>query len=81
MTTLSISVLGPLEVTRDGAPLAVPSGKSTQLLIRLALEAGTLVSADRLIDDLWGEAVATTDRNTLQAKPESTGRREVLTAR
>lgn len=68
MTTLSISLLGPIAVTRDGAPLAVPSGKTTQLLIRLALETCTLVSADRLIEDLWGEAVATTDRNTLQAK-------------
>jgi predicted ATPase/DNA-binding SARP family transcriptional activator len=68
MTVLSISVLGPIEVSRDGAPLAVPSGKTTQLLIRLALDAGTLVSADRLIDDLWGDAVVAVGRNTLQAK-------------
>lgn len=65
---LSISLLGPIEVRRDGATLSVPTGKTTQLLVRLALDAGTLVSADRLIDDLWGEAVASTGRNTLQAK-------------
>jgi DNA-binding SARP family transcriptional activator len=33
---LTVGVLGPLEVRRDGQPLPVPSGKTTELLIRLA---------------------------------------------
>ena len=46
-------MLGPVEVRRDGVPVAVPGGKTAELLVRLALEAGSPVSADRLIDDLW----------------------------
>ena len=65
---LTVGVLGPLEVQRDGRPLSVPSGKTTELLVRLALDAGQLVSAERLIEDLWGEAAAGTARNTLQSK-------------
>jgi predicted ATPase/DNA-binding SARP family transcriptional activator len=65
---LTIGVLGPLEVRRDGRPLPVPSGKTTELLVRLALDAGQVVSAERLIEDLWGEAAAATGRNTLQSK-------------
>ncbi|HEY5856661.1 MAG TPA: BTAD domain-containing putative transcriptional regulator [Aldersonia sp.] len=65
---LSIAVLGPVEVRRDGRPLRVPSGKPTGLLVRLALEAGTPVSADRLIEDLWRTDAIDVDRNTLQSK-------------
>lgn len=65
---LTVGVLGPLDVRRDGRPLPVPSGRTTELLVRLALEAGRVVSAERLIDDLWGDAAAATGRNTLQSK-------------
>jgi predicted ATPase/DNA-binding SARP family transcriptional activator len=63
---LQIALLGPLEATRDGQPVPVPAGKSSELLVRLALEPGGVVGADRLVDDLWQGA--TTRRNTLQAK-------------
>ena len=65
---LQISLIGPLEVRRDGRLVAVPGGKATQLLVRLALDAGVLVRADRLLDDLWAAGTASTRRNTLQAK-------------
>src|SRR3954470_466619 len=52
--------------TRDGDAVAVPGGKTAELLVYLALHAGTTVNADRLLDDLW--AGAPTRRNTLQAK-------------
>ena len=61
-----ISVLGPVEVRRDGELVPVPGGKTSELLVRLALEAGLWVRADRLADDLWAGAV--TNRNTLQSK-------------
>jgi DNA-binding SARP family transcriptional activator len=48
-------VLGHVEVRRDGVRLPLPSGKSTEVLIRLALAAGTPVRTDRLIDDLWAD--------------------------
>jgi predicted ATPase/DNA-binding SARP family transcriptional activator len=63
---LEISVLGPVEVSRAGRGVPVPGGKTAELLVRLALDAGRPVSADRLLDDLW--AGAPTRRNTLQSK-------------
>ena len=65
---LQISVLGPIEVRRDGDALPVPAGKTSELLVRLALEAGVLVRTDRLVDDLWGGDAVNTRRNTLQSK-------------
>jgi predicted ATPase/DNA-binding SARP family transcriptional activator len=63
-----ISVLGPVEVRRDGEPVPVPGGKTSELLVRLALEAGKLVRADRLVEDVWAEDAVNTRRNTLQSK-------------
>jgi predicted ATPase/DNA-binding SARP family transcriptional activator len=64
----SVAVLGPVEVRRDGVRLPVPSGKTTEVLVRLALEAGRPVRSERMIEDLWGAAAASTGRNTLQSK-------------
>ena len=64
---LTVAVLGPVEVRRDGERLMVPSGKTTEVLVRLALVAGRLVRTDRLLEDLWADAVST-GRNTLQSK-------------
>ena len=61
-----ISVLGPVEVRHDGQLLSVPGGKTSEVLVHLALEAGMVVRADRLVDDLW--AGAATRPNTLQSK-------------
>jgi len=63
-----ISVLGPVEVSRNGQPIAVPGGKTAELLVRLALEPGTFVSADRLVEDVWADDAVNTRRNTLQSK-------------
>ncbi len=63
-----ISVLGPVEVRRDGELVPVPGGRTSELLVRLALEAGVPVRADRLVDDLWGADAVNTRRNTLQSK-------------
>src|ERR1044072_464105 len=65
---LEVSVLGPVEVRRDGLLVPVPGGKTAELLVRLALDAGVAVRADRLVDDLWGEDAVNTRRNTLQSK-------------
>ncbi len=60
-------MLGPVAVLRDGAPVTVPAGRTTELLVRLALEAGHPVRAERLLSDLWPDAAGTRP-NTLQAK-------------
>ncbi|MEY2533683.1 MAG: hypothetical protein QOF29_1593 [bacterium] len=59
-------MLGPVEVRRDGELLPVPGGKTSEVLVHLALEAGAFVGVERLVDDLW--AGAATRRNTLQSK-------------
>jgi predicted ATPase/DNA-binding SARP family transcriptional activator len=65
---LSVSIVGPVEVRRSGQILAVPAGKSSELLVRLALDVGRPVTTDRLIEDLWGDEAITTRRNTVQSK-------------
>jgi predicted ATPase/DNA-binding SARP family transcriptional activator len=65
---LQVSLLGPLEVRRDGVVVPIPGGKSAELLVRLALDAGVLVRTDRLVEDVWAAEAVTTRRNTLQTK-------------
>ena len=47
LEVLLIALLGPLEVRRDGGLVTVPGGKTSELLVRLALEPGVLASASR----------------------------------
>ena len=62
---LTVSVLGTVEVRRDDVRLDLPAGKTSELLARLAMTAGSHVRADVLIEDLWSTP---TGRNTLQSK-------------
>ena len=48
-------ILGPFEVRRQGDVLDVEGDKPRALLAILLLHANEVVSADRLIDGLWGE--------------------------
>src|SRR5713226_4258282 len=63
---MEFRILGPLEVVDDGDVLSVPGGKPRALLAALALSPGEAVSADRLIDVLWGEEPPETAANALQ---------------
>jgi DNA-binding winged helix-turn-helix (wHTH) protein len=65
---ISVSLLGPVEVRRDGEVIAVPSGKPTELLMRLAVAAGTTVPKERLVEDLWAADAVSTTANTMQSK-------------
>ncbi len=54
---IGIQVLGPLEVTVDGVPVGVGGPRQRCVLARLIAARGRVVSADRLIEDLYaGEA-------------------------
>jgi DNA-binding SARP family transcriptional activator len=53
---MEFSLLGPLEATDGGTPLALGGRKSRALLGRLVLDVRRTVSVQRLVDDLWGEA-------------------------
>ncbi len=62
---LTVALLGEVEVRRDGVQLDLPAGKTTELLVRLALDAGARVRTDTLIEDLWAGPAG---KNTLQSK-------------
>jgi DNA-binding SARP family transcriptional activator/pimeloyl-ACP methyl ester carboxylesterase len=59
-------VLGPLEVAVDGKLVAVGGTKPRALLVRLLLDAGRTVTAERLVDDLWGDEPPETARKMVQ---------------
>jgi WD40 repeat protein/DNA-binding SARP family transcriptional activator len=52
---MQITVLGPVEVTAGGRPVAIGAGKPRALLALLALNDGAPVSTERLVQGLWGE--------------------------
>jgi DNA-binding SARP family transcriptional activator len=59
-------ILGPLEVVRDGEPVALGAAQQRALLAVLVLHRGHAVPMDRLIDDLWGERPPATAAKTVQ---------------
>ncbi|SDM06507.1 BTAD domain-containing putative transcriptional regulator [Nonomuraea jiangxiensis] len=66
---MRFGVLGPLSVwDSDGNPVRVPESKVRALLSDLLVHEGRPVTADRLIDDLWGEEPPGNPANTLQVK-------------
>ncbi|WP_329403947.1 BTAD domain-containing putative transcriptional regulator [Streptomyces melanogenes] len=66
---MRFEVLGPLQVrTDDGTSVTVREPKVRALLADLLAHHGQPVSTDRLVDDLWGEAVPKNPANTLQTK-------------
>jgi DNA-binding response OmpR family regulator len=52
---MEFRILGPLEVWDEGGEVSPGGRKPRALLTVLLLYANEVVSADRLIDELWGE--------------------------
>jgi predicted ATPase/DNA-binding SARP family transcriptional activator len=63
---MDVYVLGPVEASVDGRPIALGGSKPRALLAMLALNAGSSVSAARLIDGLWGEEPPATASKMIQ---------------
>ncbi|SHN75491.1 Predicted ATPase [Cryptosporangium aurantiacum] len=62
-------MLGPLQVTTDdGTPVVVPGAKVRLLLADLLTHRNQVVSADRLIDDLWGADAPANPAGALQVR-------------
>jgi DNA-binding SARP family transcriptional activator len=59
-------ILGPLEVSDETGPLLLGGLKQRAVLALLLLDAGRVVSVDRLIDALWGEQPPRTASTSLQ---------------
>lgn len=51
-----IEVLGPLRVRREGEPIEIGSTRHREVLAALVVDAGRVVSADALLERVWGEA-------------------------
>jgi DNA-binding SARP family transcriptional activator len=52
---MHFQVLGPLEVTREGERLPLGGPKQRLVLAHMLIRADEVVSADVLIDEIWGE--------------------------
>jgi DNA-binding SARP family transcriptional activator len=63
---VEFAILGPLEVRADGEPVVLGGPKQRALLTMLLLEAGRVVSIDRLVDALWEGNPPATSTASLQ---------------
>lgn len=63
---IAFGILGPLEASIDGTPVAVGGPRVRAILGVLLLAAGRDVSADSLIRTVWGEEAPHTARASLQ---------------
>jgi DNA-binding SARP family transcriptional activator len=63
--TMRFSVLGPLEVARDGDPLSLGGPKQRALLGALLLRAGEPVARDALTEAVWGDRPPSTAEESL----------------
>jgi predicted ATPase/DNA-binding SARP family transcriptional activator len=63
---LEFGLLGPMTVTVRGRPVELPGTRTRAVLALLLLQANAVVSADRLVDDLWAGAPTPGATATLQ---------------
>jgi DNA-binding SARP family transcriptional activator/tetratricopeptide (TPR) repeat protein len=63
---LDFSILGPLEVRANGELIALGGPKQRALLAILLLNAGRVVSRDRLIEALWAERAPGSARHAVE---------------
>lgn len=64
---LHVGVLGPVEVERDGELVAISGRKERALLTTLAVRAGSILTAEQLIDVLWADDPPPSARSTLRS--------------
>ena len=62
---MEFGVLGNLQVVREGDALQLGSYKQRSLLALLLIHANEVVSADRIIDELWGDELVPGRQNAL----------------
>src|SRR3954453_9449787 len=58
-------LVGRLEVLRDGVPVELGRQGQRALLALLLAHAGTVLSTDRILDELWDDAGASDKHNSL----------------
>jgi DNA-binding SARP family transcriptional activator len=62
---MQLRVLGSIDVWHGGQRLALGGRQQRALLAMLLIEAGRVVSTDRLIAEIWGDAAPTSVRRLL----------------
>jgi DNA-binding SARP family transcriptional activator len=65
---MQLRILGPLEMRVEGQAVTLRGTKARSLLTVLALNANRVVSAERLIEELWGEDPPPTAASILQVR-------------
>jgi predicted ATPase/DNA-binding SARP family transcriptional activator len=65
---VEVKLFGEFEVVQGGVAIPIRGAKQRALLALLALNRGRPVSADRLIDQLWGDGQTAKPANALQAQ-------------
>jgi class 3 adenylate cyclase/tetratricopeptide (TPR) repeat protein len=65
---MEFRILGPLEVVDGDTTVALGGVRQRTLLAILLLNANEVVSADRLVDELWGERSPESGRGALQVR-------------
>ncbi|MEP7115474.1 MAG: winged helix-turn-helix domain-containing protein, partial [Ilumatobacteraceae bacterium] len=63
---VAVRLLGPVDVLVDGRRLLLVGVKQRAIVAMLALEAGAVVSVDRLIDGIWGADSPPSVRSSVQ---------------
>ena len=67
MGTMDFRLLGPFEVWRDGAPLSLGGRRQRAVLALLAMHVGTVVSTDRIVEEIWADAPPPSALRTLHS--------------
>ena len=65
-TPIWVSLLGAVELYAGGERVAITAVKQAAIVAMLALDAGRVVSLDRLIDGVWGDDAPRTVRSSVQ---------------
>ena len=66
---LSFRLLGPMEILKEGQPLASPAAAERALLAQLLLSPGRTIPATSLVDRLWSDSPLPVDpMNALQTR-------------
>ncbi len=66
-TPIHFSILGPIEATRQGSRIDLGSPKQRAVLALLLIHANSPLTAEQMIDSLWGDSPPPSATATLQA--------------
>ena len=82
---MRLEILGPLRIEADGCQIQLPGGRQRALLAILLLRRGEVISAERLIEELYGgeppPSAATALRAHVSRLRRALGRDDVLVTR